>query len=169
MLLDVDCSINNGIANILGVNSQINKNEIDVYVNGTLVELLNVDYYKQYKFTSNGIYVVEVNIKKSLTRMEWMFDQCYFVYSISFLPGFDSSKVTSMSYTFVNMNIESIDMKYLDVSSLRRLDYFIHEGYTYKRTDKLDKFIIDHIHIILIIFKLILLHFFNILFLYIFN
>ena len=143
MLLDVDCSFNNGIANILGVNSQIKKNEIEVYINGTQVQLLDVDHYIQYKFNTNGIYVVEVNIKKTLTAMNRLFDECYFIYSISFLPGFDSSRVTSMSYTFVNMNIESIDMKYLDVSSLNNLEYFIHEMYPIKRSDKLDEFIID--------------------------
>ena len=92
---------------------------------------------------TSGIYVVEINIKKTLTTMNGMFRNCYFIYSISFLPGFDTSKVTEMGGMIFDMNVESIDMKYLDVSSLRDVRDFINENYWYKRTDKLDKFIID--------------------------
>ena len=143
MLLDVYCSFNKGVANILGLGFNIDKNEIDVYVNGTKVELLDVGIYNEYQFNTSGIYVVEINIKKTLTTMNGMFRNCYFIYSISFLPGFDTSKVTEMGGMIFDMNVESIDMKYLDVSSLRDVRDFINENYWYKRTDKLDKFIID--------------------------
>ena len=80
--------------------------------------VLDFKNHNEYQFNTSGIYVVEINIKKTLTTMNGMFRNCYFIYSISFLPGFDTSKVTEMGGMIFNMNVESIDMKYLDVSSL---------------------------------------------------
>ena len=74
--------------------------------------------------------------------MEWLFNSNY-IFSISFLHGFDCSKVTSMENMFVNSNNESIDMKYLDISNVKNLKFFIHENDYVKRCDKLNEYIID--------------------------
>ena len=142
VLMDVDYSWNNGYANIFhNMESKIKSNEIDVYINGTLVQV-SVDRYIRYQFDKGGIYSLEINIKKQLTTMSWLFDSD-FIYSVYFLPGFDSSKVTSLEYMFVNSNIESIDMKYLDLSNVKNLKFFIHENYSVKRYEKLNKYIVD--------------------------
>ena len=144
ILMDVDYSWNNGLATILYTgDTNIELNELDVYVNGTLVQVTKSSNRIEYKFNKGGIYVLELNIKIILTSMEWLFSYSDFIYSISFLPGFDSTKVTSMSYTFVNLNVESIDMKYLNLSSLKNLRSFIHENYYVKRLEKLNEYIID--------------------------
>ena len=74
--------------------------------------------------------------------MEWLFNSDY-IFSISFLTGFDCSKVTSIENMFVNSNIESLDMKYLDISNVKNLKFFIHENDYVKRCDKLNEYIID--------------------------
>ena len=143
ILMDVDYSWNNGRATILyNSYSKINSDEIEVYINGTKTEVsINKgDIY--YIFDKSGIYALDINIKKSLTSMEWLFNSD-FIFSVSFLPGFDCSKVTSMEYMFVNSNIESIDMKYLDISNVKNLKFFIHENSFVKRYEKLNEYIID--------------------------
>ena len=76
--------------------------------------------------------------------MEWLFNcNAFYICSVSFLPGFDCSKVTSMEYMFVNSNIESIDMKYLDISNVKNLKFLIHENNSVKRYEKLNEYIID--------------------------
>ena len=85
---------------------------------------------------------MDINIKKALTSMEWLFNSDN-IYSVSFMPGFDCSKVTSMEYMFVNSNIQSIDMKYLNISNVKNLKFFIHENHIVKRYEKLDEYIID--------------------------
>ena len=141
-LLDIDYDWNNGYETIL-YNSYtgIKQNEIEVYINGTKAEV-SVGNSITYKFNKGGIYLLEINIKKTLTSMSWMFNT-HHTFSVSFLPGFDSSKVTSMEYMFINRNIESIDMKYLDISNVRNLKFFIHENDLVKRYDKLREYIID--------------------------
>ena len=57
--------------------------------------------------------------------MAWMFTNLGRIKSIKFLPGFDSSKVTSMEYIFSCTLIESIDMKYLDTSNVLTLSHFL--------------------------------------------
>ena len=57
--------------------------------------------------------------------MAWMFTNLGRIKSIKFLPGFESSKVTSMEYIFSCTLIESIDMKYLDTSNVLTLSHFL--------------------------------------------
>ena len=141
--LDIDYDWNNGYETIL-YNSKtgIKQNEIEVYINGSKTEVSFDNTRIRYKFNKGGIYVLDINIKKTLTSMEWMFDTDH-TFSVSFLPGFDISKVTSMEYMFINRNIESIDMKYLDISNVKNLKFFIHENDCVKRYDKLKEYIID--------------------------
>ena len=140
--MDVDYSDNNGYCRLFdNVNSKINSNEIEIYINGTKTEV-SVDKYITYRFNKGGIYVLDINIKKTLTTMSRLFNSNYF-YSVSFMPGFDCSKVTSMESMFVNSNIESIDMKYFDISNVKNLKYFIHENDVVKRYGKLKEYIID--------------------------
>ena len=141
--LDIDYEWNNGYETIL-YNSKtgIKQNEIEVYINGTKAEV-SFEYSRiRYKFNKGGIYVLDINIKKSLISMEWMFNTDH-TFSVSFLPGFDSTKVTSMERMFINRNIESIDMKYLDISNVKNLKFFIHENDCVKRYGKLKEYIID--------------------------
>ena len=46
--------LNKGVADILGFGFDIDKNEIEVYVNGTKVELLDVGIYNEYQFNTSG-------------------------------------------------------------------------------------------------------------------
>ena len=73
-------------------------------------------YIKHY--LDIGFHNVKINIKKTLTSMAHLFDFCYYIKSVKFLPGFDSSKVTSMREMFYNTYIETIDMKNLEFNSL---------------------------------------------------
>ena len=140
--LDVDYSYNNGYCTILyNYYSGIKQNEIEVYINGTKTEV-SVSNRITYTFSKGGIYVLDINIKKTLTSMEWMFNSDY-IFSVTFMPGFDCSKVTSMEYMFVNSNIESIDMKHLDISNVKNFKFFIHENDYVKRYEKLKEYIID--------------------------
>ena len=108
--------------------ADIQINEMDIYINDTLVNVEILNEYSahpaRYPF-KKGIYKIKINIKKVLTSMEWLFTNCYGIKSLSFLPGFDSSKVTSMRLMFSCTHIEYLDMKYLDTSSLRDLNEFI--------------------------------------------
>ena len=125
--------------------TKINQDEIEVYINGTKVEVL-IDYYKDftYKFDKGGIYVLDINIKKTLSSMELMFRDSH-AFAISFLPGFDSSKVTSMQNMFMNnkRNIESIDMKYLDTSNIINLKFFNRKNTFLRKYGNLKEYIID--------------------------
>ena len=143
ILMNVDNSWNNGLAHILdNSRAKIKSDEIEVYINGTNTQVnVGMDCIS-YKFNKSGIYALDVNIKKILTSMEWLFNS-NFIFSVSFMPGFDSSQVTSMENMFINSNIESIDMKYLDISNVKNLKYFIHENYLVKRIEKLKEYIID--------------------------
>ena len=142
VLMDVDYSWNNGYADIFdNIDSNIKSDEIDVYINGTYAQV-SVDRYISYKFDKGGIYSLEINIKKQLTTMSWLFNSD-FIYSVYFLPGFDSSKVTSLEYMFVSSNIESIDMKYLDLSNVKNIKFFIYENSSVKRYEKLNEYIVD--------------------------
>ena len=145
MLMDVDLDWNGGLATILyNYYAKIKLNEIDVYINGTKSEVTVDNREIKYKFNKGGIYFLEINIKKVLTSMEWLFNcNAFYICSVSFLPGFDCSKVTSMEYMFVNSNIESIDMKYLDISNVKNLKFLIHENNNVKRYEKLNEYIID--------------------------
>lgn len=50
--------------------------------------------------------------------MEKFFINNRYVVSVSFLPGFDSSQVTSMESMFASSYIQSIDMKNLNTERL---------------------------------------------------
>ena len=80
--------------------TNIELNEIDVYINNSIIPL-NKDYtgYKEIYFQcwNKGSKILRINIKKTLTRMTWLFGNINLIRSIKFLPGFDSSKVTDMS------------------------------------------------------------------------
>ena len=143
LLMDVDMDWKNGLTTILyNYRPKIQLNEIEVYINGTYTQVTIDDREISYKFNKGGIYVLEINIKKALTSMEWLFNSDH-IYSVSFLPGFDCSKVTSMENMFVNSNIESIDMKYLNISNVKNLKNFISENHLVKRYEKLNEYIID--------------------------
>ena len=143
VFMDVDMDWNNGLTTILyNYETKIQSSEIEVYINGTYTPVTIDDRKISYKFNKGGIYVLDINIKKALTSMEWLFNSDH-IYSVSFLPGFDCSKVTSMEDMFVNSNIESIDMKYLDISNVKNLKNFIFENHIVKRYEKLDEYIID--------------------------
>ena len=140
---DVDKYSNDGLVVVLiHEYAKINKSEIEVYVNGTKVDFAFNMQTVTYRLNKSGIYYFDININKSLTNMEWLFDT-HDYYSVSFMPGFDCSQVTSTKYMFVNSNIESIDMKYDDVSHVKDFNYFIKEPGIVRRYEKLKEYIID--------------------------
>ena len=122
-----DSSTKSQLMNTLYTNIQLN--EIDLYINDSIVSLTKDsstwDKPIFYKFDKNGLYKIKMNIKKTLNSMAWMFTNLGRIKSIKFLPGFDSSKVTSMEDMFACTLIESIDMKYLNTSNLLSLSHFL--------------------------------------------
>ena len=120
--------------------TQIKENEIDVYVNNSIVPLEKLEFSTDYlaiyyKFEQTGFYKIKMNIKKTLYSMEWMFTNQYGIKSVKFLPGFDSSKVTNMDYIFACTSFESIDMKYLDTRNLYSMRHFLEYSKNIKSLD----------------------------------
>ena len=70
--------------------------------------------------------------------MEGLFDWCHCVKSVTFLPGFDSTQVTSMRRMFYDAEeIENIDMKYLEFDNLLDLsECFSAIPYNFRLMDK---------------------------------
>ena len=126
----VNPTSNNQLMNTFYTN--INLNELDVYLNNSLISLTKDsgqwDKPIYFKVNENGLYTFKINIKKTLYSMEWMFTNLVYIKSIKFLPGFDSSKVTSMEMMFSCTQIEHIDMKYLDTSNLISLKEFLYSS-----------------------------------------
>ena len=124
-------------------------NDVDVYINGTLVKVnksSSVDPQLTYKFKKTGIYNIKFNIKKTLTTMTWLFTNNHDIVSVNFLPGFDSSQVTSMEHMFGSSNIQSIDMRNLNTDKLQNLKQFItinNYKYNYKTKKIIENPIID--------------------------
>ena len=107
----------------------INSNEIDCYINGEKVSLKQDEYNIYYNFPKSGNYFLKMNIKKTLYTMEMMFYYINSIKTISFLPGFDASRVTSMDFMFYGSKIQIINMKYIKTDSLINLNYFITSSY----------------------------------------
>ena len=109
--------------------TKINLNEIDMYINNTYIYLTkDPDPWDKpifHKFENNGVYKIKMNIKKNLTSMAWMFTNLGHIISISFLPGFDSSKVTSLSYMFACTLIQSLNLTYLNTNNVRSYRFFL--------------------------------------------
>ena len=100
---------------------KINESDVDIYVNGTLIQPgknPSFDPQLTYKFSKAGTYNIKYHFKKTLTTMEKFFINNRYVVSVSFLPGFDSSQVTSMESMFASSYIQSIDMKNLNTERL---------------------------------------------------
>ena len=107
----------------------INLNEIEMYINNTYIYLTKDpnpwDKPIYHKFDKNGVYTIKMNIKKNLTSMAWMFTNLHQIVSISFLPGFDASKVTSVSDMFACTSIKSLNLTYLNTNNIRTYNYFM--------------------------------------------
>ena len=120
--------------------TKIQLNELDLYVNNSLVSLLeiessNSDKPLTYKFDKKGIYKIKMNIKKTLKTMQGMFVNLKNIKSIKFLPGFDSSQVTNMNLMYAVTLFDSIDMKYLNTSNLLSLKDFLEASYSLSSLD----------------------------------
>ena len=103
-------------------------NEVEAYYNGSPLQLYIGSLYGShicYNFNNKKVYTIKINIKKTLTSMEYLFNSLFAIKSIKFLKGFDSSQVTSMKGMFDNTNIKSIDMQYLDTSKVLDMSGFI--------------------------------------------
>ena len=128
---------------------KINETDVDIYVNGMRIKPEKssaVDPQLTYKFSKAGTYNVKYHFKKTLTTMERLFINNRDVVSVSFLPGFDSSQVTSMENMFTSSYIQSIDMKYLNTEKLQNLRAFININnykYNYKTKKIIDNPVID--------------------------
>ena len=81
------------------VGNTFNLNEIEAYINNTKIQLLIENVYVYYKFSKSGIYKILINFNKILYDMSYIFNVDTLT-KLKFLPGFDSSKVTDMSYLF---------------------------------------------------------------------
>ena len=131
-----NCSTKNQIMNTLYTGIELN--EIDMYINNSIVPLTKENDWDKgifCQFEKNGVYKIKINIKKTLYSMSWMFTNLRKIKSIKFLPGFDSSKVTSMNNMFAFTSVETIDVKYLDTSELLDLSDFLEASYSITSID----------------------------------
>ena len=103
----------------------INLNEIDMYINDTKIPILLYNYHFYYNFNKLGIYKIQINIKKTLYRMKYMFMNIHTLKSIKFMENFDTSKVTDMSYMFCGCYVEMIDMSNIKTNNLVNLRQFL--------------------------------------------
>ena len=107
--------------------TKINLNEIDIYENENLIYLSKDptawDKPIFHKFDKNGLHKVKINIKKTLKSMAWMFTNLGNIKSIKFLPGFDSSQVTSIDEIFACGGVQYLDLNYLNTSNFLILNY----------------------------------------------
>ena len=120
-----DCNEKIGIMNIY--DTKLELNDIDLYYNNSIIPLLSIENERVYiKFDKYGTHTILLKIKKTLHTISRMFSNINYVKSTKFLPGFDSSNVYNMIFTFCDMdNIKFIDTKYLDTRNLMYLSYFI--------------------------------------------
>ena len=129
--------------------NNLNENDVDIYINGTLIKpnkTSSVDPQLTYTFKKAGFYNIKYNIKKTLTTMEWLFANNGNIVSAKFLPGFDSSQVTSMENMFISSNIRALDMSNLNTDKLENLKSFININnykYYYKTPKLLNNPVID--------------------------
>ena len=103
----------------------LNLNDLEMYYNNSIVPLTLISYGVYFNFEKKGLFKFKINIKKTLYSMEWMFTNMRYIKNIKFLPGFDSSKVTTMDTMFACTDIEAIDMGYLDTQNLINLKHFL--------------------------------------------
>ena len=116
----------------------ISTKDIDLYIDDKLTSFSFNNKKIKIKFGDYKRHNVKLNIKKKLTSMEGLFDWCHCVKSVTFLPGFDSTQVTSMSHMFDDAEeIENIDMKYLEFDNLLDLnECFSAIPYNFRICDK---------------------------------
>ena len=123
------------------IRNNIDVKDVDIYINGTLIKpnkTTSIDPQLTYLFTKTGFYNVKFNIKKTLTTMDFLFWNNENIVSAKFLPGFDSSQVTSMESMFMSSNIHSLDMSSLNTDKLTNLRSFIKIN-NYQYHDKTSK------------------------------
>lgn len=97
----------------------ISVDDIDLYINDKLTPFNFENKKIKIRYGNYENFNVKLNIKKKLTSMEGLFDWCHSVKSVTFLPGFDSTQVTSMRRMFYDAEeIEIIDMKNLEFDNL---------------------------------------------------
>jgi surface protein len=132
--------------NLISLNNDLTINDIDVYIEGKLTPVkfngASFDPQLKYHFNKTGVYNIKFNIKKKLTTMKWLFANNLNLVAVKFLPGFDSSEVTSMEKMFVSTNIQYLDMRYLDTRNVRNFEEFINiNNYYYNfKTPKIVNF-----------------------------
>ena len=101
-------------------------NQLEVYVNDTLITVQKVGSRFVYQFQEKGIHKVNIIIKKKLKSLVFAFTNGGgFFKSFKILPGFDSSQVTQMNYFLSNTAFEYCDLKYLNTSNVRSFDNFL--------------------------------------------
>ena len=126
LLMNVDITYENGLATIINsywLEPRLTQNDIELYINGTYSEVSTYYSELQYKFNKSGVYILNLNIKKTMISTEEMFVSP-FIISASFLPGFDASKIVKMENMFRGVSLESLDMKYLNLPNLKNLLFF---------------------------------------------
>ena len=104
-------------------------NEIDIYVNDSLIPLEISDSGNEdfiYQFPETGFHKININIKKKLTTLYYAFTNGggYFK-SFRILPDFDSSQVTSMKMFLSNTGFDYCDLKYLDTRNVIDFEKFL--------------------------------------------
>ena len=113
-----------------------------------LIELLQLfhNLYINLNLIKEVSIILNLILIKTLITMTWLFTNNLDIVSATFLPGFDSSQVTSMENMFVSTNIQYLDMRHLDTSNLRNLQGFINinnYNYNFKTKNIMDFPMID--------------------------
>ena len=115
----------------------ISPNDIDLYINGKLTQFSFSNKRIKLSFGNYERNNVKLKIKKNLTSMEGLFDWCHIVKSVTFLPGFDSTQVTSMKRMFYDTRAETIDLKNLELPNLLDIGAcFDYIPYNFRISDK---------------------------------
>ena len=103
--------------------NKININDVEAYINNTKIQLSQFECYFCYDFSKSGYYKIKINFKTKLSDMYYLFS-IGSLRKLRFLPGFDSSKVTSMHGIFNGQFIEYLDLNYLNTDNVINMQSF---------------------------------------------
>ena len=145
------------------------KDEIEVYLNDTKVNMINEEnqWKIDYNFKEDGKYKFKIVFNNNITSFYRFFENCSNLYSIDF-SNFDSINVTDMSYMFNNCyqlkeikgldkfntsdvnnmtsmfqfceNLKILDLSNFDTSLVRDMSYMFNKCYELKEIKGINKF-----------------------------
>lgn len=109
------------------IHLNLENNQLEVYINDTLIDVAKDGYRYVYQFKETGIHKITIFMKKKLTSLFFAFANGggYFK-SFRILPNFDSSQVTSMEMFLSITGFDYCDLKYLNTSNVKSFKKFLY-------------------------------------------